>query len=327
MSNIFKPRTAYKPFEYSWMYDAYKAQNEVHWMANEVSFREDLDDWNTKLTKDEVSFLTNIFRFFTQADIDVGKAYYEKYLPMFPKPEAQMMLSAFAGMEAIHVDAYATLIESLGLPESEYNKFQEYEEMAAKHDYLWEKRDLGDPIKNTMLDIAKFSAFTEGLQLYSSFAMLMWFQKRGLMKSMGNIVAWSVRDESMHVGAMIKVLEEIKAENPGKWDARVQNEVHDMAAKMVALELNFVDLCYTDDEGNEVTIEGLEKADIKNFVRYTANRRLNQLGLAPLYSVDKNPCLWFDMIINGLEHANFFELRATEYQKAATQMDEEATEW
>ena len=129
-------RTFYKPFNYPWAYDAFQASEQMHWLWTEVPMLEDTKDWRNRLSEEEKEFLTKIFRFFTQGDIDVSGAYVKNYLPMFPQPEVRMMLSSFAAREAIHVAAYSHLIETLGMPESTYNEFLEYAEMAEKHDYF-----------------------------------------------------------------------------------------------------------------------------------------------------------------------------------------------
>jgi hypothetical protein len=91
---------------------------------------------NKKLTNEEKLFLTNIFRFFTQGDIDVAGGYVRNYLPYFPQPEIRMMLMGFAAREALHIAAYSHLIETLGMPEATYGEFLEYQSMRDKHEYF-----------------------------------------------------------------------------------------------------------------------------------------------------------------------------------------------
>ena len=129
-------RDYYKPFNYPWAYDAFQASEQMHWLWTEVPMLEDTKDWRHRLNDGEKDFLAKIFRFFTQGDIDVSGAYINNYLPHFPQPEVRMMLSSFAAREAIHVAAYSHLIETLGMPESTYNEFNEYEEMVEKHDFF-----------------------------------------------------------------------------------------------------------------------------------------------------------------------------------------------
>ena len=129
-------RSAFKPFNYPWAYESWLKHEQMHWIMTEVPMLEDVKDWKNKLTDDEKKFLTHIFRFFTQGDVDVAGGYVKNYLPYFPQPEVRMMLCGFAAREALHIAAYSHLIESLGMPDTTYNEFLEYAEMREKHDYI-----------------------------------------------------------------------------------------------------------------------------------------------------------------------------------------------
>ena len=168
-------RDYYKPFEYPWMYDYYKLQNQMHWMPESVPLHNDVKDWQD-VSENEKYLLTQIFRLFTQSDVDVGAGYIDKYMPIFKKPEARMMMSSFANMESIHQDAYSLLLDTVGMPEIEYKAFAEYEEMSDKHDYVGNFKPLKSDKKTIAKTLAVYSAFTEGLQLFSSFAILLIYQ-------------------------------------------------------------------------------------------------------------------------------------------------------
>lgn len=196
-------RTFYKPFTYPWAYEAWLAHEQSHWLFSEVPMNEDIKDWKNKLTDEEKKFLTNILRFFTQGDIDVAGGYVNNYLPIFKQPEVRMMLLGFAAREAIHIAAYSHLIESLGLPESTYHEFMEYVEMTEKHDFVENISQENRSIFNTAKQIAVFSAFTEGMQLFSSFVMLLNFPRHGKMKGMGQIITWSIVDEAVAKGTEV----------------------------------------------------------------------------------------------------------------------------
>ena len=133
--SLLKTRDYYKPFEYPWMFDYYVLQNQMHWMPESVPLHTDVKDWQ-ELTDKEKNLLTQIFRLFTQSDVDVGSGYVDKYMPLFKKPEARMMMGSFANMESIHQHAYSLLLDTVGMPEIEYKAFAEYEEMSDKHDYV-----------------------------------------------------------------------------------------------------------------------------------------------------------------------------------------------
>ena len=202
-------RTYFKPFRYGWCYDSWLKHEQSHWLMTEVPMAEDVKDWKNRLSQAEKYFLTNIFRFFTQGDIDVAGGYVKNYLPYFPQPEVRMMLMGFAAREALHIAAYSHLIETLGLPDKTYNEFMQYQEMKDKHDYVMDISGKNGTKENTARHIAVFSAFTEGMQLFSSFIMLLNFPRTGKMKGMGQVITWSIVDETMHSESMMKLFKTI----------------------------------------------------------------------------------------------------------------------
>lgn len=305
-------RNYFKPFNYPWAYEAWLKHEQAHWLHTEVPMAEDVKDWKKKLTAEEKQFLTNIFRFFTQGDIDVAGGYVKNYLPYFPQPEIRMMLSGFAAREALHIAAYSHLIETLGMPESTYNEFLEYQEMRDKHDYVLELSSKNGTLASTATHIAVFSAFTEGMQLFSSFIMLLNFPRHGIMKGMGQIVTWSIVDETMHAENMIKLFKEFIKENPEIWNDELKSKIYTIAEKMVALEDKFIDLCYQNGD-----MRDLSKEDVKQYIRYIADRRLISLGMKGIFKVKKNPLPWVEEMINAPVHGNFFENRVTDYAKGA----------
>ena len=133
---LLEARKQYKPFEYPWAFDIWKRQQQIHWMPEEVPLGEDCRDWAQKLTDHERNLLTQIFRFFTQADVEVQDCYHDKYGRVFKPTEIKMMLAAFSNMETVHIAAYSHLLDTIGMPESEYSAFLQYKEMKDKHDYL-----------------------------------------------------------------------------------------------------------------------------------------------------------------------------------------------
>lgn len=331
MTKLIEGRSYYRPFEHPWAYDLYKKSESMHWLPEEVEFKDDIRDWNFKLTDAEKSLLTNLFRFFTQADCDVASGYREIYMPYLGKhPELGMMMMSFANREAVHIDAYSTLIETLGMPESTYEEFLEFKEMADKHEYTSEYTKDDPSVFDLLLGLAVYSAFTEGMQLFSSFAILMNFERMGKMKGMSNIVRWSIRDETLHVEGMTKLFKtlfgEVK-ENNWEWEdqALLRGTLRGVASKMVELEDAFIDLCFKD---HEEAIQGITPEEVKQYIRFIANRRWQQLGFeGELYPDQKNPLEWLDWVINGKEHTNFFEARPTDYSKGTLTGTDDEIEW
>jgi ribonucleoside-diphosphate reductase beta chain len=287
-------------------------QQQMHWLPDEVPMADDVRDWKKHLTTSEKNLCTQIFRFFTQADIEVNDCYMQRYANIFKPVEVKMMLSAFSNMETIHVAAYSHLVETIGMPDGIYEEFLQYKAMKDKYDYMHRfKNDTKEGIAITM---AAFGAFTEGLQLFASFAMLLNFQRFGKMKGMGQIIAWSVRDETLHTNSIIKLFLAFVQENPEVWTSKLRSELYDVCSTIVYFEDAFIDLAF--EINGEV--EGLSAIDVKKYIRYIADRRLSQLGLKTMYLIEKNPLPWMDYILNGVEHTNFFDNRSTEYTRAGT---------
>jgi len=291
------------------MFDYYSQQNQMHWFPEDVPLHNDVKDWQD-LDESEKNLLTQIFRLFTQSDVDVGSGYVDRYMKIFKKPEARMMMGAFHNMESIHQHAYSLLLDTVGMPEVEYKAFAEYEAMADKHEYIDAVRVTKGDRQSIAKALAIYSAFTEGLQLFSSFIVLLNFPRFGKMKGMGQIITYSIRDESMHVEAMTKLFREFIQENIELWTDDFKAEIYQACREMVDLEDRFLDLVF--EQGD---IRGLTKKEMQKYIRYIADRRLLQLGLKPNYNVKDNPLDWLDDVL-GVEHQNFFGGRATPDMKA-----------
>lgn len=310
MTGLKTESVGYKPFRYPWAFDFWQQQQRVHWLPEEVPMAEDVKDWREKLTDDERNFMTQIFRLFTQSDIDVNDNYMENYGRIFKPVEIKMMLSAFSNIETVHIAAYSNLVETVGMPETLYSEFMEYESMKAKHDLVHSMSvDTDADILKTM---AVVGGFVEGLQLFASFAMLLNFPRFNKMKGMGQIVTWSIRDESLHCEGIIRLFHEF-AKETGALTEELKEEIRTIAQSIVANEDKFIDLAF-----GLGSYEGITPEDIKKYIRYVADWRLSQLGLQPVYGIEEHPLPWLLTFTNGIEHANFFEQRATEYSKSAT---------
>ena len=309
---LLLPKPFYKPFHYPWAYEAWLTQQRLHWLPEEVPLADDIKDWHWKLTEPERHVLTQIFRFFTQADIEVNNCYMQYYGRLFKPTEVRMMLRAFSAMETVHIAAYSYLLDTIGMPETEYQAFFEYKAMKDKWDYFQEFAQSEKP-RDIAMTLAVFGAFTEGLQLFASFAILMNFPRFNKMKGMGQIVSWSVRDETLHTLSIIQLFKAFVEEHPEIWTQDFQEEIVAVCRVIVEHEDAFIDLAFECGD-----IEGLEAKDVKQYIRHIADRRLNQLCLKPIYNAVNNPLPWMDEMMNGLEHTNFFENRSTEYSKATT---------
>jgi ribonucleoside-diphosphate reductase beta chain len=184
--------------------------------------------------------------------------------------------------------------------------------MKEKHDYIIDVSSKNTTKENTATHIAVFSAFTEGMQLFSSFIMLLNFPRHGKMKGMGQIVTWSIVDETQHCESMIKLFRTYIEENKEIWNDELKSRIYSMAEKMVELEDKFIDLSFSMG-----AMENLTPEEVKKYIRYIADRRLISLGLKGIFKVKRNPLPWVEEMINAPTHTNFFENRATDYAKGA----------
>jgi ribonucleoside-diphosphate reductase beta chain len=304
-------RPHYKPFEYQIAFDFFKDQHRVHWLADEVPLSSDLNDWKMKLSESEKNLIGNILKSFAQTETYVNDYWSTKVAVWFPKHEIKAMACVFADFESIHAEAYARLNEELGL--DDFKAFMEDAEAKAKIDRLTELP--GDTLREQALSLAVFSAFTEGVNLFSSFAILMSFQLRNMMKGTGQIVEYSVRDESLHSKAGCWLFRTMMEEMPELNDSEMEDAIYEACELSVKLEFDFIDAAF--EMGN---VEGLNQDQLKNFIKERANQKLIELGFPPLYN-DIDPNLlksmeWFGHLTSGKSHTDFFAQRVTDYTKS-----------
>ena len=308
---VTEPRLYYKPFEYQEAFNFYKDQHRVHWLADEVPLASDLNDWKTKLNDSEKNLVGNILKSFAQTEVHVNDYWSTKVSLWFPKPELQAMARAFADFESIHAEAYARLNEELGL--DDFQAFLEDEVSKAKIDRLIEIP--GNTLQERAISLAIFSAFTEGVNLFSSFAILMSFQLRNLMKGTGQIVEWSVRDESLHSRAGCWLFKKLLEEQPDLNTIEMRNSVIEACHLSVQIECDFIDKAF--EMGD---VEGLNKDQLKTFIKARANEKMIELGYNGIYN-DVDPNLlkqmeWFGHLTSGKTHQDFFAGRVTNYSKS-----------
>jgi ribonucleoside-diphosphate reductase beta chain len=314
---ITEVRNFYKPFEYQQAFDFYKDQHRVHWLADEVPLASDLGDWKGKLTESEKNLIGNILKSFAQTEVHVNDYWSTKVSIWFPKPEIQAMARVFADFESIHAEAYARLNEELGL--DDFQAFLEDETSKAKIERLIETP--GKTLEERALSLAIFSAFTEGVNLFSSFAILMSFQLRNLMKGTGQIVEWSVRDESLHSKAGCWLFRTLLNEQPELDNDRLRDAVIEACQIAVQLEFDFIDKAF--EMGD---VDGLNVNQLKNFIKARANEKMMELGYKAIYN-DIDPNLlkqieWFGHLTSGKTHQDFFAGRVTSYSKSTADWDD-----
>lgn len=314
--SLTAPRQVYKPFEYPKAFEYWEKQQNAHWLPSEVAMSKDINDWTGNLTESERLVVGQILKSFTQTEISVNDYWSRKVSKWFPKPEICMMASAFAAMETVHTVGYAYLNDSLGL--DDYSAFLQDPTAVAKLDAL--KSTKGRTKRDIARSLAIFSGFTEGVNLFSSFAILMNFSRFNLLEGVETIVSWSVRDESLHSEAGCWLFRTFIQENPDIWDDELKKEIFDAARLSVKLEDDFIDNAFSLGE-----IRGLDPNDLKNFIRMRANAKLYDLGLKTNWkNIDPESLKkmdWFDELSGGTKFTDFFASRVTDYSKSGFTVD------
>jgi ribonucleoside-diphosphate reductase beta chain len=311
--SLIDRRDFYKPFEYQEAFDFYLDQQRSHWLADEVPLASDLNDWKQKLTESEKNLIGNILKSFAQTEVHVNDYWSSKVSQWFPKPEIVAMTSTFGSFEAIHAQAYARLNEALDL--EDFKAFLEDEAALSKIERLTET-PMGT-LSEKAQSLAIFSAFTEGVNLFSSFAILMSFQLRNLMKGTGQIIEWSVRDESLHSKAGCWLFRTLLDEMQELDTEELRNKVTEACHLSVQLEFDFIEKAFEMGE-----VEGLNRAQLQNFIKARANEKMVELGYNAVYN-DIDPNLlkqmeWFGHLTSGKTHQDFFAGRVTDYAKSTS---------
>jgi ribonucleoside-diphosphate reductase beta chain len=320
--DLMQERVVYKPFEYQEAADYWLKQHQAHWLHTEVPMMSDLADWNSNLNETEKNIIGSILKGFAQTETVVNDYWTQLVTKWFRKPEVIMMATTFGAFETIHAEAYSLLNETLGL--ENFAEFMEDEATMAKIEALTTVRDSYNGEKN-IHEIAKslaiFSAFTEGVNLFSSFAILLSFKMRNKLKGVGQIVEWSIRDESLHSEAGCWLFRTLIDENPEIKTPELETAINEAALLSLKLELNFIRKCY--ELGD---LEGCPQYDLENFIKNRINTKLGDLGYKAIISdIDVTAVermKWFDHLSGGKQHSDFFSTRVTNYSKGTMSWDE-----
>ncbi len=310
---LFDERIAYKPFEYPEYYtEGWLKQAQAFWLHTEIPMSGDVKDWNEKLTKEERNLVGNILLGFAQTECAVSDYWTQKVVSWFPKHEIQQMAMMFGSQETIHAVAYSYLNETLGL--EDFEAFLHEPATAARFENLV-SYDGADP-NGIGRSLAIFSAFAEGVSLYSAFAVLYSFQLRNMLKGIGQQMKWSVRDESLHSKMGCQLFRHMCDEVPTLLED-CRNDVIEAAKTMLQAEENYIDKMF--ELGD---IENLKAYDLKQFIRKRLNEKLVELGyidLGSYFSFDESGAEaldWFYHLTGGHTHTDFFAVRPTDYSKA-----------
>jgi ribonucleoside-diphosphate reductase beta chain len=321
MPKLFEDRIPFKPFEYPTYYtEGWLKQMQAFWLHTEIPMQGDIKDWNENLTESEKHLVGNILLGFAQTECAVSDYWTGMVTKWFPKHEIRQMAMAFGSQETIHATAYSYLNETLGL--DNFEAFLHEPAIAEKFEFLtqvsadWTPKDLAtnpEARKEVARSLAIFSAFAEGVSLYSSFAVLYSFQMRNFLKGIGQQMKWSVRDESLHSKMGCQLFKHMCEEYPELKDD-VRSEIEQAAELMSKMELSFIDKMF--EMGD---LDNLKSKDLKNFILKRTNEKLIELGYESIFSYDVKSAEqldWFYHLTGGVTHTDFFAVRPTDYSKA-----------
>jgi len=309
------------PFKYKWAWDKYLAGCANHWMPQEVNMTRDIALWKDPngLTEDERLIVRRNLGFFVTADSLAANNIVLGTYRHITNPECRQFLLRQAFEEAIHTHAYQYIVESLGLDEGEiFNMYHEVSSIREKDQFLFEFIEvLTDPEFQTgtpendqklLKSLIVFSCIMEGLFFYVGFAQILALGRQNKMTGAAEQYQYILRDESMHCNFGIDVVNTIKLENPHLWTPEFREEIKALMVRGVELEYRYA------EDTMPRGVLGLNAPMFKEYLRYVANRRCQQIGLDVLYPGATNPFPWMSELIDLKKEKNFFETRVTEYQ-------------
>ena len=321
MSKLFQERIPFKPFEYPIYYtEGWLKQAQAFWLHTEIPMQGDVKDWNETLTPSEKNLVGNILLGFAQTECAVSDYWTNMVTKWFPKHEIRQMAMMFGSQETIHATAYSYLNETLGL--DNFAAFLHEPATAAKFELLtqtsadWTPEDLATNPKARQevgRSLAIFSAFAEGVSLYSSFAVLYSFQMRNKLKGIGQQMKWSVRDESLHSKMGCQLFRHMCEEYPELLE-QCKESIQEASKLIVELESKFIDKMF--EMGD---LENLSSSDLKEFIKARTNSKLEELGYEGIFEFNKKKAdnlEWFYHLTGGHTHTDFFAIRPTDYSKA-----------
>jgi ribonucleoside-diphosphate reductase beta chain len=309
------------PFKYKWAWEKYLATCANHWMPQEVNMSRDIATWKDPngLTEDERRIIKRNLGFFVTADSLAANNIVLGTYRHITAPECRQFLLRQAFEEAIHTHAYQYIVESLGLEESEiFNAYNEVQSIRDKDEFLIPFINaIMDPHFNTgtlendrvlLKSLIVFACLMEGLFFYVGFTQILALGRQNKMTGASTQYQYILRDESMHCNFGIDLINQIKLENPNLWTPEFKAEINALFMKAVELEYRYA------EDTMPRGVLGMNASMFKGYLRYIANRRATQIGLAELFPNEENPFPWMSEMIDLKKESNFFEVRVTEYQ-------------
>lgn len=311
------------PLKYKWAWEHYLNGCANHWMPTEVPMAKDIELWKSNgLSADEKRLIMRNLGFFSTAESLVGNNITLAIFKHVTNPEVRQYLLRQAFEEAIHTHTFHYIVESLSLDQGEvFNMYNEVNSIRGKDDFemkLTEDILKSDFTTETTEGAQKFLEnligyyiIMEGIFFYSGFVMILSLHRQNKMTGIGEQFQYILRDETVHLNFGIDLINGIKEENPHVWTEEFQDHIIDLIKQAVELEFQYAEDCLPRG------ILGLTAPMFRDYVQYIADRRLERIGLKPIYR-SKNPFPWMSETIDLGKEKNFFETRVTEYQSAAS---------
>lgn len=322
---ILDKRITYKPTEYPHAEQFWEMQQRSHWLWDECKMSQDIYDWETKLTEVEKTVISKILKGFTQVELIVEDYWSKKVAKWFPKREIVDMAITFGAFETIHAKAYNMLAEALGI--DDFSEFLQDPIIMEKFNKLYETNNNNtDDLEHKAFSLAIFSAFTEGVCLYSSFAVLQSFKLKGLLGGISKIVEFSIRDENVHSVAGCWLFNTLVNEYPElKQSKTLENKIYQAAEFIIQIETKFMDHVLED------SIDNVNKQDIENFIIERVNQKLIEIGYEPKFKYNKESAdgigEWFYRLNKGIVQQDFFAALESNYAKGVVTFEDDEINW
>ena len=311
------------PLKYHWAWEHYLNGCANHWMPTEVPMSKDIELWKSnQLSADERLVIMRNLGFFSTAESLVGNNIVLAIFKHITTPEARQYLLRQAFEEAIHTHTFHYIVESLSLDQGEvFNMYNEIKPIHAKDQFQMQLTEaILDPLFSTdtpkgvqkfLENLIGYYIIMEGIFFYIGFVMILSFHRQNKMTGIGEQFQYILRDETVHLNFGIDLINSIKEENPGVWTHEFQAYIIELIKQAVDLEIEYAKECLPKG------ILGLSAPMFKEYVQHIADRRLERIGLKPLFN-SKNPFPWMSETIDLGKEKNFFETRVNEYQSSSS---------
>ena len=312
--DIFKKRMALKPYEYPELLEYVDGIRHSYWLHTEFNFTSDIHDYMVNLNDSEKSALKNAMLAIAQVEVSV-KTFWGDVYKKIPKPEIGAVGATFAESEVRHMDAYANLLDLLGLND-EFKNIKNIPAIMDRVNYIekainYSSSDNPQDYSKTLL---LFSLFIEHVSLFSQFLIIMSFNKhKSMFRGMSNVIEATSKEEQIHGLFGIDLMKIIKTENPSWFDETYENSVVDICNEAYAAEEKIIDWIFEKGE-----LDFMPKDVVKEFVKNRFNNSLSSLGFKKIFEVDAvklEQTEWFDDEIMTTKHGDFFVKRSVNYNK------------